>query len=180
MMYDAMFEQKELEFIRVELTNLETEETILVPKEQYHKENRIFHIKTDYLKEQENGCYRLCLEFENTATGWSGSLSIHLWINEENAENGEWPLAGNRLEFFYEYMDGLHVILNHSVDGKMKETGTYSVLEDGRVAEFDYEFLMQFMTPGQEGKVMFTITLEDGSEQDVVVEYRTGKPYYMP
>lgn len=181
MLYTTMFEGEKTEFRAVELLNLETKESIWIPTDEFYGENRVFHLNSSYLKGCENGVYQLTVEVEDSASGWSGSISTHLWINEEEDRSEMVALlAGNYMEFYYEYQECLHVILSNPIEGKIKDVGTYSVLEDGRVARLDKEFLMQYITPGEEKKVVILITLEDGSAQELTVEMKAGKPYYWP
>ena len=180
MQYSTFYEGEDVVFYSIQMWNLLTEETFMVPKDCFYSENCIVHIKNDYLKSLEAGCYRLDIRYEDKATGRRNSMETHLRIFEGSGVSEEAQLFdNNHLEFYYEYMDCVRTIVANDIVGSFADAGKNKLLENGRVLVFEREFLMQFITPGEHEILTLELKLEDGRTKIIQIEYIAGKPPYM-
>lgn len=178
MTYSTQYEGGAVQFSSVTLYDYVTNQTTRVPVESIYNENNVLHINNAFLQELEPSCYRMNISYVDTATGRAGSMETHLWIHEEDGPEKEAePLVNNYLDFYYEYNSCIHTIVSNAVDSRFAE-GDYRLLEDGLVMELDYDFLMQYMEPGQSGEVAFIISLENGRTGTLIVNYKRGIPSY--
>lgn len=53
------------------------------------------------------------------------------------------------------------------------------MLENGRVIEFDADFLKQHVVLGGSGEFFLTLELENGRRQQLAIRYLSGKPSYV-
>lgn len=179
MQYADMYEGNDVCFTRVKGWNLVEDISFSVPQEYFYSENNVLHIKKEYLCKLETGIYQLEIYFKDRATGRNGNVGTHLQIFDGADVAGNANLFDNNyLSFYYEYLDCVHTILSNDIVGAFKDTGTYHVLENGRVIEFDKEFLFQNIEPGTDGILRFVLELEDGRKEQMELEYITGKPPY--
>lgn len=180
MQYSTYYEGDEVTFLQIQVKNLFSGELFLIPEEFFYNENNVLHIKSDYLKEWEASCYRLNIVYKDMANGRKGESETHLQIFEGNEVSKDSMLFDNNfLDFYYEVDERIHLILSNDIVGKFKDTGEYHLLENGRVIEFNAEYLMNFIIPGESEIVVFNLQLEDGRTQPLKIQYLTGKPSYM-
>lgn len=180
MQYSILYEGENVIFYNLQMWNLLTEETFLVPKDCFYGENNILHIKHEYLRGLENGCYLVAISGKDMATGREISMDTHLLIFAGANVTGNSQLFDNNyLEFYYEYMDSVHTILSNDIVGSFVDTETYKLLENGRVIEFEKEMLMQYIMPGDNCVLRLELKLEDGRTQPIKIEFITGKSPYM-
>lgn len=179
MQYSTLYEGKEVSFKKIRVENLETGEHFLVPEDLFYNENNVVHIKRSYMLEWAESCYRLDIEYEDSANGRCGSMTTHLMIydGDKVAENAQ-LFDNNYLEYYYEYDTCVHVILANDTVGRFKNTGEYKLKENGRVIEFDAEFLKQHIVLGGSGEFFLNLELEDGRRQRLTIRYLPGKPSY--
>jgi len=179
MQYSTLYEGKEVSFTKIKVENLETGEHFLVPEDLFYNENNVVHIKRSYMLEWSESCYRLNIEYEDKANGRRGSMETHLMVYEGDkvAENAQ-LFDNNYLEYYYEYDACVHTILANDIVGRFKDTGEYRLLENGRVIEFDAEFLKQYIVLGGSGEFFLILELEDGRGQRLTIRYLPGKPSY--
>ena len=179
MQYSTLYEGKEIVFYDAQVKNLFTGEGFFIPEEFIYNDNNVLHIKSDYLKEWTPDCYRLRIEYKDGATGRSGTMETHLLVSDgaEVAQDAQ-LFDNNFLDFYYEYGDCIHTILANDIVGKFMDTGEYRLLENGRVIEFDWEYLMSYIEPGKTETLTFDLQLEDGRSQPLKIRYLTGKPPY--
>ncbi len=180
MQYTTWYEGSEVCFNEVVMHCLNTDNIVSLPTDCFYNENNILHIKNSCLQEFDAGCYRVTIEYADNATGVKGTRETHLLISEGNQAGPDAHLFDNNyLDFYYEYNECVHTILSNDINGCFKETGEYILLENGRVLEFDREFLLQRIKPGAEGKLYLILELEDGRKDRLTLEYITGKPPYV-
>ena len=179
MQYSTLYEGKEVSFTKIRVENLETGEQFLVPEDLFYNENNVVHIKRSYMLEWAESCYRLDIEYEDGANGRRGSMTTHLMVykGDKVADNAQ-LFDNNYLEYYYEYDACVHTILANDIVGRFKDTGEYRLLENGRVIEFDAEFLKQHIVLGGSGEFFLTLELEDGRGQRLTIRYLPGKPSY--
>ena len=180
MQYSDRYEGAGMAFHNIQMWNLLTEETFLVPKEDFYCTNNVLHIKSDYLRGLEAGCYLLEITYEDRAIGRRGDLSTHLLISE-GADVSEKALLfdNDYLEYYYEYEDCIHTILANDIVGSFADTGKYKVLENGRVIEFEKDFLMNYIISEDKHNLRLELKLEDGRTQYIQIGLVPGKPPYM-
>ncbi len=179
MQYSTFYEGKEVIFLDVQVKNLFTGERFFIPEEFFYNENNVLHIKRDYLKEWSPDCYRLDIEYKDEATGRSGSMGTHLQIFEgDDVEENALLFDNNFLDFYYEYDACIHTILANDIVGKFEDTEEYCLLENGRVIEFGWDYLMSYIEPGETKTLSFDLWLEDGRSQWLEIRYMPGKPPY--
>ncbi|MBP3594660.1 MAG: serine/threonine protein kinase [Lachnospiraceae bacterium] len=180
MQYSTLYEGKEVSFTKIRVENLETGEYFLVPEDLFYNENNVVHIKRSYMLEWAESCYRLDIEYEDSANGRRGSMTTHLMIydGDKVAENAQ-LFDNNYLEYYYEYDACVHTILANDIVGRFKDTGEYRLLENGRVIEFDADFLKQHVVLGGSGEFFLTLELENGRRQQLAIRYLSGKPSYV-
>ena len=180
MQYSTLYEGKEVSFTKIRVENLETGELFLVPEDLFYNENNVVHIKRSYMLEWAESCYRLDIEYEDSANGRRGSMTTHLMIydGDKVAENAQ-LFDNNYLEYYYEYDACVHTILANDIVGRFKDTGEYRLLENGRVIEFDADFLKQHVVLGGSGEFFLTLELENGRRQQLAIRYLSGKPSYV-
>ena len=159
---------------------METGEHFLVPEDLFYNENNVVHIKRSYMLEWAESCYRLDIEYEDSANGRRGSMTTHLMIydGDKVAENAQ-LFDNNYLEYYYEYDACVHTILANDIVGRFIDTGEYRLLENGRVIEFDADFLKQHVVLGGSGEFFLTLELENGRRQQLTIRYLSGKPSYV-
>jgi hypothetical protein len=179
MQYSTLYEGKEVSFTKIRVENLETGEQFSIPEDLFYNENNVVYIKRSYMLEWAESCYRLNIEYEDRANGRRGSMETHLMVYEGDkvAENAQ-LFDNNYLEYYYEYDACVHTILANDIVGRFKDTGEYRLLENGRVIEFDVEFLKQHVVLGGSGEFFLTLELEDGRRQRLTIRYLSGKPSY--
>jgi len=180
MQYSTLYEGKEVSFTKIRVKNLETGEQFLVPEDLFYNENNVVHIMRSYMLEWAESCYRLDIEYEDSANGRRGSMATHLMVYEGDkvAENAQ-LFDNNYLEYYYKYDACVHTILANDIVGRFKDTGEYRLLENGRVIEFDADFLKQHVVLGGSGEFFLTLELEDGRRQRLTIRYLSGKPSYV-
>ena len=180
MQYSDRYEGNDVVFYNVQMWNLLTEQTFLVPKDCFYADNNILHIKSEYLRSLEAGCYLVDISYKDRATGQGDGLDTRLLISEgaDVSENAQ-LFDNNYLVFYYECVDCVHTILANDIVGKFADTGRYKLLENGRVIEFEKEFLLNFITPGDSSILTMELQLEDGRTQPIKIELVTGKPSHM-
>lgn len=178
MQYSTLYEGKEVSFTKIRVENLETGERFLVPEDLFYNENNVVHIKRSYMLEWAESCYRLDIEYEDE-TGRRGSMGTHLMVYEGDtvAESAQ-LFDNNYLEYYYEYDACVHTILANDTVGRFKDTGEYKLTENGRVIEFDEDFLKQHIVLGGSGEFFLDLELEDGRRQRLAIRYLPGKPSY--
>ena len=178
MQYSTYYEGKEVVFQAIMMQDLVTQERFFIPKESFYNENNVLHIRNSYLKELPESCYRVEVEYADSATGRSGTMGTHLMISKDAEVAQDAMLFDNNfLDFYYEYDDCVHTILANDIVGQFVED-EYCLLENGRVIEFPSEYLMNFITPGESKIVYFDLQLKDGRSQILKIQYLTGKPPY--
>lgn len=179
MQYSTLYEGKEVSFTKIRVENLENGEQFFLPEDVFYNENNVVHIKRSYMLEWAVSCYRLDIEYEDRANGRRGSMTTHLMVYEGDkvAENAQ-LFDNNYLEYYYEYDTCVHVILANDTVGRFKNTGEYKLKENGRVIEFDAEFLKQHIVLGGSGEFFLDLELEDGRRQRLTIRYLPGKPSY--
>ena len=180
MQYSTLYEGKEVSFTKIRVENLETGEQFSIPEDLFYNENNVVHIKRSYMLEWAESCYRLDIEYEDGANGRHGSMTTHLMVykGDKVAENAQ-LFDNNYLEYYYEYDACVHTILANDIVGRFKDTGEYRLLENGRVIEFDADFLKQHVVLGGSGEFFLTLELEDGRRQRLTIRYLSGKPSYV-
>ena len=179
MQYSTLYEGKDVEFTDVTVWSLSTEEGFRVPEEFFYNENNILHINREYMSEWEAGVYRLKINYKDKANGRTGTMETHLLLSEGAEVAADAMLFDNNyLDFYYEYYDRVHTIVSNDIIGSFKDTGVWRLLENGRVAEFDTEFLMQYIEPGESGILNIHMELADGRSQNLKICYMPGKPSY--
>ena len=179
MQYSDWYAGKDVQFTNILVRDMVTERYFSVPQEYFYGENNVLHIKREYMKEWEAGIYALDIFYVDYADGRKGDMETHLQVFDGVDVSGDAFLFDNNyLMFYYEYTDKVHTILSNDIVGAFKDIGTYRVLENGRVAEFDKEFLFQLIQPGTDGILKLVLTLEDGRKGTLTLEYITGKPSY--
>lgn len=179
MQYSTLYEGKEVSFTKIRVENLETGEQFFIPEDFFYNENNVVHIKRSYMMEWAEACYRLDIEYEDGGTGRRGSMGTHLMVYEGGkAEENAQFFDNNYLEYYYEYDACVHTILANDTVGRFKDTGEYKLLENGRVIEFDEEFLKQHIVLGGSGEFFLDLELEDGRRQRLTIRYLPGKPSY--
>lgn len=180
MFYSDFFEGEDMTFTQIQVWNMMTEEFFLIPGGEFYNENNILHIKRSYLQELQEGYYRIRINYEDRATGRKDKTEtyLHLFEGAEVVEDGR-PLVDDYARFFYNYFDCVHTIIVNHVVGNFKDIGTYRVLENGRVIEFDKEYLMRYIVPGESGIMSLELTFEDGQKGHMELEYTPEKPSHL-
>ena len=180
MFYTTDFEMGKVIINYISMINTATNEVVVIPSEYFYMENNIVHIKNEYLKQLEIGCYNVSIGCYDVETSTGSEIRTCLWLREGLDRESYSPIiVNNCLDFYYEYISSVHTMLANETSGKLVATKDYEVMENGRVAKFDLEFLMQHIEPGTDGELEVTLYLEDGRSQNVIIAYKTGKPWYM-
>ena len=180
MQYSDWYEGEDVRFYNIQMWDLLTKETFLVPQNCFYGENNILHIKSEYLKNLKEGCYKLDFSYMDQANGRTDGLETRVLISDGSGVSEETQIFDNNyLMFYYEYMDCVHTILANDIVGRFADTGKYKVLEDGRVIEFEKEFLLNFIMPGDNYILTLELKMEDGRTQPIKIEFVSGKPPYM-
>lgn len=180
MFYSDFFEGEDMTFTQIQVWNMVTETFFLIPYDGFYNENNILHIKRSYLQELQEGYYRMRISYEDRATGQKDKTEtyLHLLEGADEVDDGR-PLVDDYACFFYNYFDCVHTIIVNHVVGKFKDIGTYRVLENGRVIEFDKEYLLRYIVPGESGIMLLELAFEDGRKGLMELEYTPEKPSYM-
>ena len=151
-----------------------------MPSEYIYNQNSVLHIRNSFMQELPEGEYRLDVFYKDLARGRESSMGTY-FIVQDGKSTGEAAsiLRGVDLDYYYEYDSCMHAILSNSIDGRIKDIGTYKVLEDGRVIKISRELLLRYIEPGTYGRQNIVVELEDGRYCSLDIHYMTGVPFYV-
>ena len=172
LVYSTVFELDKIESYTVRMYNLETYEIITVPEEAVYYENSIFHIKSSYLRNLNEGYYEIEIHYTDLIDGNNIGYNdlIKICAGDNPPAKEEDFCMSNILSYNCDAEGEVKVVLRNMVDSTFVSGKNYRVIENGRAAVFDKEYLMQYVVPGKNIRIPFDVELEDGRRQTVYVE----------
>lgn len=159
------------------LTDLVTNEKINL-ENHFRFEESIFIIDNDFMQTLKPSYYSLRVKLSGGSPELGNVFGtyIRIYSEEEPFRESRYGLAGNRLDYYYELHDTLHLILRPSSKARITglylinygavEPDQYRILYDGRAAELSATLLEQCKN---QKVTLFEVEFDNGERETLTV-----------
>jgi len=159
------------------LTDLMTNEKIDL-ENHFRFEESIFIIDNDFMQTLKPSYYSLYVKLSGGSTELGNAFGTYIRVYSETEpfRESQYGLAGNRLDYYYELHDTLHLVLRPSSKARITglylnnygavELDQYRIIYDGRAAELSTTLLEQCKN---QKETLFEVEFDDGERETLTI-----------